>query len=200
MVEKIHIDLYTEDMAQERFLEALIRRLLQETHRAAVIHHRSARGGHPRMLQEFKAYQKALEKNEFHRHRPGLLVLARDANCHSHAKIHAELKQSIDEGTFPVYVLACPDPYIERWYMADPESFFQAVGADCHIGKIKCKKDDYKKILVDAIKQSDNDAIYGGAEYALELVNVMDLYRAGKNERSLHLFIEEFHHALSRTS
>lgn len=87
--------------------------------------------------------------------------------------------------------MACPDPHVERWYLADPESFKEVVGHQPTIGKKKCVRDYYKNALANAVRKAGHPATLGGIEFAQELVERMDLYRAGKNERSLKAFVDD---------
>ena len=43
-----------------------------------------------------------------------------------------------------------------------------------------------------AIAQGGHPATLGGVEFAPELVEAMDLYRAGRNDSSLKAFIDDF--------
>lgn len=87
--------------------------------------------------------------------------------------------------------MACPDPHVERWYLADPESFKTVVGYRPTIAKKKCARDYYKEVLAKAVRKAGHPATLGGIEFAQELVDDMNLYRACKNERSLKAFVDD---------
>jgi hypothetical protein len=87
--------------------------------------------------------------------------------------------------------VACPDPHIERWYLADPESFKDVVGHRPTIARKKCARDYYKDALAKVVRKAGYPATLGGIEFAQELVERMDLYRAGRNERSLKAFVDD---------
>jgi hypothetical protein len=95
-------------------------------------------------------------------------------------------------------IIACPDPHVERWYMVDPEGFASAVGVQPSVGKRKCKRDIYKALLANTIRQAGLLAPLGGIEFAPELVASMDLYRAGRNDKSLKGFTDDLRRALVR--
>jgi hypothetical protein len=88
-------------------------------------------------------------------------------------------------------VAACPDPHVERWYLDDPDSFHKVVGYHPIVGREKCIRDHYKKLLADAVRQGGHPPTLGGIEFADELIANMDLYRAGQNDSSLKNFIDE---------
>lgn len=189
------LDLFAEDQAHEQLLRALIDRLAAEEGQAVTVRVRRARGGHGRVLEELKRYQKAVEEGVVGW--PDLIVVAIDANCQG-----SEARQSIQAKILPRFegavVIACPDPHIERWYMADVVSFQKVVGRQPKLEKMKCERDRYKQILAQAIRDSGQIPTLGGIEFAPELVEAMDLYRAGKSEPSLKAFVEALRGALRR--
>ena len=73
------IDLFVEDRAHEEFLKALIGRLSSAEGINIMMRTRAARGGHGRVVAEFKLYQAAVEQG--FPPLPDLLVVAVDANC-----------------------------------------------------------------------------------------------------------------------
>lgn len=97
-------------------------------------------------------------------------------------------------------VAACPDPHVERWYLADPQSFERVVGKRPDIGTRKCVRDHYKRVLASAIVQGGHPATLGGVEFAPELVEAMDLYRAGRNDSSLKAFVDDFRAKLHQSA
>ena len=56
------VDLFVEDRAHEVFVGALVARVAREEQVPTQVQARSARGGHPRALAEFGAYQTLVEK------------------------------------------------------------------------------------------------------------------------------------------
>jgi len=192
MPEPIHIALYYEDRAHELFIGALVQRFIDEMRVDARISVLGARGGHSKMMAEFEEYQNAIRGGQYALSAPDILLLARDANCESYARACRSVEEKIDQQIFRHHVIACPDPHIERWFMADSQSFFLVVGSDPNPGIRKCVRNYYKQKLRSAVKRSGVPALLGGIEFAKDLAQNMDLFRAGRNEPSLHHFAHEF--------
>ncbi|GIV04393.1 MAG: hypothetical protein KatS3mg015_3223 [Fimbriimonadales bacterium] len=198
MSELIAVDLFVEDRAHEEFLKPLLYRIASEEGVIIEVRVRSARGGRGRALQEFRTYQKLVVKGAIAEPRPDLVVVGIDGNCTTFAK----KKKKIDDETDPSFagrvVAACPDPHVERWYLADPESFRQVVGHSPSVGSAKCAREHYKRLLAEAVRQGGYPATLGGIEFATELAQAMDLYRAGKNDASLKAFLDDLRRELRR--
>ena len=94
--------------------------------------------------------------------------------------------------------VACHDPHVERWYVADPQSFEVVVGSRTDVGSRKCTRDHYKRFLATAIAHGGHPVILGGVEFAAELVAAMDIYRAGRNDSSLKAVVDDFRAGLRR--
>jgi hypothetical protein len=110
--------------------------------------------------------------------------------CDVHAKRN-EIQQTKAASLSAELVIACPAPHVERWYLADPGSFDIVVGYHPSVGKKKCRRDHYKGLLGDAVKSGGHPPTLGGVEFAAELVEAMDLYRAGRNDHSLRAFVSD---------
>jgi hypothetical protein len=185
------IDLFAEDVAHEEFLKPLIRRIAREEGIAVTVRVRSARGGHGRAIREYEKYQTVVEKGLLNEPPPDVMVVAIDGNCASFGKKRNEILDATKALYRDRLVTACPDPHIERWYMADPESFYQVVGAMPRVGKHKCKRDYYKNALVQAIQDAGQPINLEGIVFAPELAAAMNLYRAGQDQHSLKALIDE---------
>ncbi len=185
------VDLFVEDRAHEEFLKAMLKRIATEQERSLSVRVRSARGGHPRVLEELSLYQKSVLKAPENLSMPDLLFITIDANCESWNRAKRKIQETIQSPFTTRSIVACPDPHIERWYLADPDSFAQVVGVRPKVGQRKCERDRYKAILSKAIVDAGHPATLGGIEFAQELVAAMDLYRAGKSEGSLKHFLDE---------
>ena len=195
MADVVRVDLFVEDRAHEAFVEALVRRVLREAGQETTVHSRSALGGHGRALTELEAFQKAVRGRQPGLNVPDVLIVVRDANCSTFSEIRKEIADRVDPSVFPAVAIACPDPHIERWFLADPASFRAVVGADPRLGPRKCTRDLYKRKLVEAVRRGGNPITLGGIEFALDLVEAMDFFRAGKNEPSLRHFIDDVRQA-----
>ncbi|HPD13365.1 MAG TPA: hypothetical protein PLE19_00345 [Planctomycetota bacterium] len=197
MSRSVQIDLFCEDRAHEELLKHLIRVMCRREKTDGRIEVRSARGGHGKALDELRSYQVLVERRGLRR--PDLLVVAIDANCSSYAPKVREIREAIKPDVFPYCAIACPDPHIERWYTADSDAFRQAVGATPPAAEPRCDKQSrnvLKKALAHAVRAAGHPAILGGIEFAAELAEAMDLFRAGKADAALKHFVEEVMSAL----
>lgn len=177
------IDAFVEDRAHEDLLRPLLLRLASEASCEATVRMRIARGGHSRAIAELASYQRVVQKGALPA--PDLLVVAVDANCTRFAEARRLVAAQVSPQFKDRVIVACPDPHIERWYLADPDSFHQVVGVRPRLRKRKCERDVYKRALATAVVQARHPPTLGGIEFAAELVRAMDFYRAGKAEPSL---------------
>ena len=193
MSNQVIVDLFGEDRAHESFLEPLLMRIAREQNPDIEmnIRVRSARGGHSRAIAEFELYQSIVTKSLLSSESADIVVVAIDGNCST----FTVARRHIQDATVPMLrdrlVIACPDPHIERWYVADPDSFETIVGYRPRIGSRKCARGHYKQVLTTAIRQAGHQVILGGVEFAPELVEGMDLYRTGRNDSSLKAFLDD---------
>ncbi len=198
MVKPILIDLFAEDYPHEAFLSEMIGRVASEEGKTIRARPLSARGGHGRALAEFRMYQRAVLKGGQSVNVPDMLVVAIDANCHSWADAKRQIEEEIEAPFKGISVIACPEPHIERWFLADPTSFAEVVGVRPSIGRTKCKRDLYKQILTKAVADAGHPPVLGGVEFAPDIVARMDLYRAGKREKSLKSMVDALRAALKQ--
>lgn len=191
MSEPLRADLFVEDVAHQKLLEPLIWRVAQEENLTVRCQIRSARGGHPRAIREFQLYQQGLTDGFLQTTSPDLIVVAIDSNCSTLSQTRDEILHATNADYQHLLICACPDPHIERWYMADIDSFYRVIGHQPRLGRVKCERDYYKQILGQAIKEGGHPASLGGIEFASELANNMNLYRAGKSNASLKAFLDD---------
>lgn len=191
MSDAIAADLFVEDRAHEEFLKPLLSRLAAQIGKAVTLRVRSARGGHGRVLQELALYQRSVTMAPQTCPMPDLLVVAIDANCKRFAKAMQEIQNALQPPFQARAVIACPDPHIERWYLADLDAFARVVGTRPKLSRRKCERGRYKVILSKAIMDAGHPPTLGGIEFAPEIVGAMDFFLAGKNEPSLRRFIND---------
>jgi hypothetical protein len=122
---------------------------------------------------------------------PDLLVVCVDANCRGQSAAKDQIISSLGNLASRA-AIACPDPHIERWYMADPVYFEQIVGRRPKLGRKKCERGRYKKILAKTVMDAGQPATLGGLEFAEDLARGMDFYRAGKTDKALRAFATDF--------
>jgi hypothetical protein len=198
MGESILADLFVEDRAHEEFLQALLRRTADQQCKTIAVRVRSARGGHGRVLSELGLYQKALARGLISSREPDLVVVAIDANCQPYSEARKNIVAGLDERFRDRTVVACPAPHIERWFLADLNALARVVGSSPKMRKGKCQRDYYKAILSQAVIDGGNVPTLGGIEFAWEIVGAMDLYHAGRTDRSLKAFLDELDAHLKR--
>lgn len=199
MSRAIVVDIFVEDRAHEELLKPLLARIAAEEGVAVRPRVRSARGGHGRAVTEYELYQRLVRKGAAFAAMPDLVVVAIDGNCTTFAKKRSEIEGATNASFVDRLVVACPDPHVERWYLADPESFRTVVGQQPAVGRKKCERDHYKHILAKAVREAGHPPTLGGVEFASELVGAMDLYRAGKNDHSLGAFVDDLRGKLRQT-
>ncbi len=183
------IDIFGEDSAHERFVVPVIERLAREAGKRVTIQRRWARGGHGRALEELGRYGELVKTGVLPL--PDIVVVSIDANCKTYTRMRTLIQDTLTASIADITVIACPDPHVERWLLADPESFAAVVGRRPHLGKKKCARGYYKDILARTVKDAVGVSTLGGLEWASDLVEAMDFYRAGKVESSLGDFLEQ---------
>lgn len=200
MISRIRVDLFVEDRAHEEFLKPLLARIAKEENVGVDVRVRSARGGHGRAMAEFQLYQDLIEKTAAVWGHPDLMVVAIDGNCSTFTEKRKEIHDAAKPAFSRQLIAACPDPHVERWFVADPDSFHAVVGCRPAVGEKKCVRDYYKKVLSDAVRKAGYPVTLGGIEFAAELVAAMDLYKAGKNDHSFGAFVDDLRGKLRQTS
>lgn len=193
MSRKVVVDIFAEDRGHEELLRPLLSRIAKEVGNVSpVIQVRSARGGHGRAMGEYRLYQKFLSGRFASGMDADVVVVAIDGNCATYSSTRDKVLSHTDPPLRDRVVVACPDPHVEKWYLADPMSFEIVVGSRPSVPDAKCKRHYYKELLRDAIREGGHPVMLGGVEFARELVAHMDLYRAGKTNPSLKALVDEY--------
>ena len=146
----------------------------------------SARGGHGKAVAELKLFQRTTSG-----HAHDALIIVIDADKSSWNTIRGELDQVVDRSGVAYVIIWCPDPHIERWYLADPPSLMAAFGVDVKVGDQISDRKTSKSLLKQSLQAAGHDVRLGGIEFAEEIVECMDLFNAGKNEPSLKHFLDD---------
>lgn len=182
------IILFVEDYGHEEFITSLIERLAHEQGISVKIIRRSVRGGHGKVLTEFKKFLCYLKKER--EELPDLLIIATDANCKGYAERKKEIdKIAVEYKNFTL--CAIPEPHIERWLLLDSAAFKSAVGKGCKAPDKKCSRDRYKKFLLEAMQNAGIVPPLGGMEYAKDIVDAMDMQRMERANASFGKFLKE---------
>lgn len=188
MSEPVVVELFMEDQAHEKLLVPMVTRIAREENVDVRCNVRTALGGHPRVIHEFKLYLKYWELLGLE---VTMLIVAIDSNCDSFARTRSTIEAAAGPEHHHLLVTACPDPHIERWYMADMNSFYEVVGHRLDLGSEKCDRDHYKSALRTAVRAGGHPNILGGIEFGSELIANMDFFRAGRSDRSLKSFVDD---------
>lgn len=198
MRDSLSVFLFAEDGAHEALLVPLTARIASDEGVRSSLRVVSAQGGHGRAIQELRTWQHVRSRVAVPT-TPDLLVVAIDTNCGRFVDTRQQIRDAMHPDLCNALVTACPEPHIERWYMADPESFNDVVGSNPNVGREKCARERYKKILMDAIGAAGYPtALLEGTDFALDIATKMDLYRAGKNCPSLGTFVQELRMKIRR--
>jgi hypothetical protein len=128
------VEVFVEDVAHEKLLLPLLRRVAADVSRQVRSSIRSARGGHARAVEEMRKVQDLIAAGAAGLEMPDLFLVGIDGNCAKRAEKRKEITARTRSEFEGRLVIACPDPHIEKWYMADPDSFHQVVGARPGVG------------------------------------------------------------------
>jgi hypothetical protein len=196
MSDFLTVDLFVEDRAHEELLKHLVARVATEVGVPTRLRIRSARGGHGRAIQEYRNYQSVVTRNASSDPLPDLIVVGIDGNCMTAPGKRKEIGEATEPSFRGRLVAACPDPHVERWYLADLHSFHVVVGHRPTLGRKKCERDHYKRLLSEAVRRAGHPPTLGGIEFAEEIALSLDLYRASKNDSSFGSFVDDLRSGL----
>ena len=183
------IGLFLEDIGHQQFVTTLVRRIASEVDVSVEFNVLNATGGIPRMRDELSRFLRQyahINSLSF-----DLLIIVEDTDCRGEATVKNDVLSVVSRAAYlRDVIVASPDPHIESWYLADPNSLQTLLNSPqlTQIPRGDCEKDKYKRELVQVFR---NSPLGGGIEQAGKLVENMDMYRAGCNVPSLGNFISE---------
>lgn len=190
MADTARIDLFVEDVAQESLARALTERLAEEQGVRPILTARSARGGLGRALDELAVFQKGLSQGALIVPTPDILVVFADANSRGWVATRNAVLEVIDGAVFPRVAVACPDPYVEAWYLADLAAAARVIGAGIPPLRMNVSAADRHKLrLTEAVQAGTVISLDGGLDLAPNIVQEMDAYRAEQAHPSLKDFL-----------
>jgi hypothetical protein len=177
------IALFVEDYAHQQFIGALIERLAHEYGVAVTCDWRNVRHGHGAVIKELRQFLRDMyfRPGEL----PDLVLVATDANCKGLVERTRMVTEVTDKAAGLRIICAIPDPHIERWFLLDSAAFKAVFGRGCDAPDQKCERSRYKKMLIDAIRQSDITPSFGGIEFAEAIVKEIDLSRIARLDNSI---------------
>ncbi len=188
------VELFCEDSAHESCARAVIGRVAGELAIDLNVHVASARFGIGRLKSELRDFQASMLNGSGV---PHLLVVMADSNDAGPHERQREVTDVIDQSVFPRYIVGAPDPYVERWLLADPVSFAECFGHQPVLGAPH-GRDGWKRSLVAALEEAGEIVTQGGAEFAEEIIQAMDFYRAGRSVPTIQAFADDVRSALKQ--
>ena len=198
---RLRVGYFLEDIAHEKLITALVRRVGQEAGLASealghIVY--NASGGKGRTMTELRSFLRDVQHGRIS---PiPVLIVAIDGNCQGYTEKHNEIRRVAEHSGYPgQLVCAIPDPHIERWYMADPGGLQQAIGAGVRpvLPAYKCERGQYKRVLLEVFADVGIRPLLGGAEYGDAVVEAMNLYTAQQADPALKHFVDCLRAALS---
>ena len=187
--------LFCEDQGHEQVGRALIERIAREVGACINLDPRCARGGRGRAITELKVWQRALALGQM-TGVPDLLVVLIDGNCEGVNATRKQIEPQLDRSVCPDIIIGVPDPHVERWLIADIAAFTALVGVPPPADPGKCGRDVYKRIIRETVERAGIPLLSDVLELAPELVDDMDLFRAGKAQPALGQLIDDLQRAL----
>lgn len=186
------IVLFGEDVGHRVVVGALVERVARELNVSVRQIWRSATGGRPRLVGEYRDYLAQLPQDPGTR--PDFIVVATDSNCEGLAKRERDIDEAGQAWPGEI-VKAVPHPHVERWLLLDGAAFKRAVGKGCQAPDRKCDRERYKNFLTDAFVAAgvDPDA---GIEYAEDIIEHLNLQRASQEDLSFRRFLSGLRQAL----
>jgi len=183
------VSFFGEDEGHRVFIVPLIERVAAHYGVGIRVREYSVRGGFGKVEEELGDYVADLLR--FRSGLPDLIVVATDANCDGFRKRRQKLDAMTEQIKAHV-AYAVPDPHIERWLLMDAAAFKAVLGVPCTAPDLKCDRDRYKHLLLEAVRSAGVAPLLGGMEHAEDIVNHLDLNPAGKTD-DLRSFLEELH-------
>lgn len=190
MTADFDVVLFAEDLAQERFLVALVVKVASELGLDENRMHftvRNAAGGKGRAMSSYKNF---IRDFALLRANTAIVIVALDSDCRPRHQVAQEVAEYAARAGYagPV-VAAVAVPHIEKWYVLDREAFRQATGgATLPNLPERCEPDYYKQAIVDVLKESGIAAPLGASSYAEEYVAALDIEAARQRESSFNAF------------
>ena len=190
------ISLFAEDFGHEEVLRALLEERFAGEYSVDVeVKGYSVRGGYGAVEREFKRHIQELES--YRAGLPDLVIVATDSNCAGYVERRKRMQHAAEPIRDSV-AYAIPDPHVERWLLLDSAAFKSVLGKACRTPDLRCDRDRYKGLLVQAVRETGTTPLLGGMEHAREIVRHMDLARLQRADKSFGDLLEELHSRFRR--
>lgn len=188
MADRLVIDVFCEDSGHETFLRNLIKVLASSVSiLTPELRLHSARGGHGRAIHSLKAWQRAVRDG--HQPRGDALLVMIDANSTVWRPMLRKMLETVDASLYPSLMIACPDHHVEVWCTADPEAFQSLFSAPVPQLPPRSGRLVYKQWLSDALEQAGVLVLTDPMAICLDLLPVMDIVKACRNDDALNHFV-----------
>jgi len=190
MADRLVIDVFSEDSGHETFLRNLIKVLASSFALSTPeLRLHSARSGHGRAIASLKAWQRAVRVG--HQLRGDALLVMIDANNTGWRPMLRQILDAVDALLYPSVLIACPDPHVEVWCTADPEAFQSLFSAPIPQPPSRSGRLVYKRWLSDALEQAGMPVLTDPMEICLDLLPVMEMGKACRNDAALNHLVSE---------
>lgn len=197
MPRRVSIALICEDYAQESLLDPLIKRIVREHDCLPSVSLLSGRGGAPKVKIATEILPNRMCSDNWPR--PDLIVIGHDSNCNGHTQTINTVKDWLTPELAEMTVFACPDPHIERWYIAEQDTFTKVIGCQrLHVPVDKCDRHYYKKLLRDAVRDAGKITTNDGIEFGPDIARDVDLYKLDRLDPSFSDFHDQLKSQLKR--
>jgi len=180
------IGLFLEDIAQERYIQELVKKIVARKGIEAEFRSYVSRGGRPAVFGELRGFFRLRGVSS---ETPDWIIVGNDGNCQGFVSRRNEVLAVVPSEWRDRVILAIPDPHIEAWFFRDISAFHRAVGPCDAPPTKKCDKDLYKEILRERTIQAVGLAPLGGIENAGAIVDQQDLVRLKASGTDLKSFV-----------
>lgn len=188
-----------EDGAHEQFVPPLFRRLAGDASVELAEQVLRPMGGAGRTIDGLRRLLAEIRLGVVEQ--PDAIVVGIDADCSERGERGRQVARARQrEDYLGVVVVAEPEPHIESWYFADTAAFQRLLRvADLPPApSVRCRKDDYKDRLREAVRSGGGPAPLGGVEYGPEIAAAMNVHRAGRSTPSLRRVVDDARACLAR--
>jgi len=190
MADRLVIDIFCEDSGHETFLRNLIKVLASSVAVSTPeLRLHSARGGHGRAIASLKSWQRAVRVGN--QPRGDALLVMVDANSTGWRPMLRQIQDAVDSSLYPVVIIGCPDPHVEVWCTSDREAFQSLFSAPVPQPPSRSGRLVYKQWLSDALEQAGVPVLTDPMAICLDLLPVMDMVKACRNDDALNHFVSE---------
>lgn len=199
----LSIAYFFEDFAHQTFMTGLVSRLVAEKAGVGIELKpiTICEGGGSKIYSLFKRYTKDWKMGRAEKY--DIIVVVNDANCKGVSEVRKRFENDAKSVNFPSedIVYAIPDPYIERWYLADCLNFTKAVQGNEVPSQLpymhkKTQRHFYKDKLIEALQINGIES--GGTELGEDIAKLVDFSTIGNIDSNFASFIDDFRRCLSR--